>query len=101
MVSAFSTSIIFTWEQPQGADAVDCYEIKYNFTINECYRTNHGYRSFTVEINNGSARSYNLLNSTATPVEEDSMYNITLTAGNSVARSEVKTIKTVTPQTGT
>ena len=103
MASALSTSINLTWDQPRGANAVDYYEINYNFTINECIGTDNGYGSGTVMIkfNDSSARSYSITNSASTPVEENSMYDITLTAVNSIERSEGISTETSTHQTGT
>ena len=81
------TSILLTWEQPEGADAVDRYEIYYGYTVNEC--TNEGGTfpavNFTVYI--GTLRNYTLTHSAMTPVEEDGRYVISLTAINTVTRS--------------
>ena len=102
MASALSTSINLTWDQPQGADAVDYYEIRYNFTINECNEDNdHSYRSVLVNVSNSSSRSYNLVDGADTPVEEDSMYYVTLVAVNSKVRSEAVSLMTTTLQAGT
>ena len=102
MASALSTqSINLTWEQPLGGDIVDYYEINYNFTINECIGTVDGYGSGTVMINDSSTRSYSITNGASTPVEEDSIYCITLTAVNSIERSEGISTETSTHQTGT
>ena len=101
MASALSTSINLVWDQPQGADAVDYYEIRYYFTINECNEdTDHNYRIILVNIRNSSSRSYNLTNGTDTPVEEDSMYYFTLVAVNSKVRSDVVSLVTSTLQAG-
>ena len=103
MASAFSTSINLTWDQSLGADAVDYYEIRYNFTINECNGSDHGYRSdsILVLINTSLSRSYIITHGADTPVEEDSVYYITLTAANSIAQSEVVSIETSTLEAGT
>ena len=44
--------------------------------------------TISVVLNNGSLRSYNLMNSTSTSVEEDGIYFISLTAINSVTMSD-------------
>ena len=91
-----ATSISLTWEQPRGADAVDSYEIKYNFTIDEC--SGHNFPLVTVMLNNHLQRSYIITNSSTTPVEEDSTYSISLTAiynaGRSTATTVTSTVKT-------
>ena len=102
MASALSTSINLVWDQPQGADAVDYYEIRYNFTINECNEdTDHNYRTMLVNVRNSSSRSYSLANGPDTPVEEDSIYYFTLVAVNSKVRSDVVCLVTSTLQAGT
>ena len=66
---------------------MDRYEIIYDHIVNEC----GGMGSFptvTVVLDDGSLRRYTLTNSTSTPVEEDSMYFISLRAVNSVTRSD-------------
>ena len=83
-----ATSITLTWEQAEGANAVDRYEINYGYFIEECEL--EGGRPFppvTVSVNDGTLRRYTLNNSASTPVEEDSLFRITLTAVNSVTRS--------------
>ena len=105
MVSSpsLTTSISLTWNQPQGADAVDGYVIYYSFQINECIREGNTVPllPFVLKLNNGSQRSYTIINSTATPVEEDSSYTITITAVNSVGRSTPSnTASTTTAQAG-
>ena len=81
------TSILLTWEQPEGADAVDRYEIYYRFTINECANEGGTFRPVNFTVNIGSLRNYTVTNSTLTPVEEDGRYVISLTAINNVTRS--------------
>ena len=74
-----TTSISLTWELPQGSsDTIDRYEINCTFTINECGETE--YNNYTIEIFDGSLRSYTIINSYTTPVEEDSSYFITMIA---------------------
>ena len=91
MVSLFSlaTSISLTWDQPLGAETVNGYEINYTYEINECIREGNTapIPPVVVMLNNGSQRSYTIMNSPGTPVEEDSSYTITITAVNSVGRS--------------
>ena len=82
------TSITLIWEQPEGADAVDGYEISYDRIINECGGGIGSFATVTVMLNSGSLRSYTLTNSSSTPVEEDSRHFITLRAVNSVTRSD-------------
>ena len=91
MVSSTSppTSITLTWEQPEGADAVDGYEINYSYDVIECVSdgSTRPFSPVTVTLNNGSLSSYTIMNSHMTPVEEDSQYTISITAVNSVGRS--------------
>ena len=83
------TSITLTWEQPEEDDTVDGYVINYEFCVNECLgELGHSFPAITVMVNNGSLRRYTLTDSPSTPVEEDSRYFITLTAINSVTRSD-------------
>ena len=84
-VSANSTSITINWNQSLSSD-VFWYELRYNFTIKECYSENNASKWI-----NGSLTSYTLRNSSETPVEEDSAYSIFLTAVNSDGRSEAST----------
>ena len=83
-VLANSTSITINWTQNLSSD-VFWYELRYNFTIEECYSENAS------KWINGSLTSYTLKNSSETPVEEDSAYDIFLTAVNSDGRSEAST----------
>ena len=79
-VSSISTSFTVTWEQDQSKDAT-LYELYYNFSIRECPDDiNSGW---SVIIDNSSLRSFIVMNSTETPVEEDSVYNISIAAVNS------------------
>ena len=64
------------------------YEIIYDRTINECGGGIGNFPTVTVVLDDGSLRSYTLTDSSSTPVEEDSMYFITLRAVNSVTRSD-------------
>ena len=65
-----ATSITLTWEQPEGADAVDRYEINYLYIIEECeLEGGRPFPAVTVSINDGTLRRYTLSNSASTPVE--------------------------------
>ena len=87
-VSTTATSITLTWEQPKGADAVDRYEINYHYLIEECEFEGGGlFPSVTVTVSDGTLRRYTLNNSASTPVEEDSVFRVTLTAINNATRS--------------
>ena len=89
-VSSTAISITLIWEQPEGADAVEIYEIRYEYSINECIgeRDNFSSDSVTVVLNKGSLRSYTLTNSSLTPVEEDSFFFLTLRAVNGAMMSD-------------
>lgn len=73
-----ATSISLSWTQP--GDSVDSYEINYSYSVNQCDGVEGDFPSVTITISNGTLRSYIITNSPTTPVEEDSMYTITLTA---------------------
>ena len=82
-----ATSITLTWNQPPNSvDAVDGYEINYNFSISECRDSSYS-APVTVIVEDGAVRNYTLTNSVSTPIEEDSRYLIQLTAINSITRS--------------
>ena len=101
--SSPATSISLTWDQPQGSEAIRGYEINYTFQVNECLREGNTapIPPIVVTLNNGSQRSYTIMNSSATTVEEDSSYIITITAVNSVGRSvPSNTVYTITNDTG-
>ena len=87
-VATTPTSITLTWEQPEGADAVDRYEINYHYFIEECeFEGSRPFPPVTISVNDGTLRRYTLNNSASTPVEEDCLFRITLTAINNAARS--------------
>lgn len=103
MADGMTTSIHLTWEQPDGsADAVGSYEINYMYTVDECRSEGGNFSPVTVTLSNhyGSLRSYTLNNSLLTPVEEDSIYSITLIARNSVTESRSDTTLTATHNAG-
>ena len=84
-VSSSSTSFTITWEQDPSSDVVTSYELCCNYSIRECPDIiNSGW---SVTISDGSLRSYTVMNSTETPVEEDSVYNISITAVNSAGKN--------------
>ena len=65
------------------------YEINYEYTVNECIGEGGSFPAIIVTLNNGSLRRYTWSNSSSTPVEEDTTFSsITLTALNSVTRSD-------------
>ena len=66
---------------------MDRYEINYRYTINECANEEGSFPPVTVSVNDGTLRRFTLNNSASTPVEEDSEFQITLTAVNSETRS--------------
>ena len=79
------TSINLTWEQPEGANAVESYVINYQYNIQQC--DDASFPSISISLNDSTLRSYTLRNSASTPVEEYSSFKISLTAVNSVTRS--------------
>ena len=92
--SSSSTSFTLSWEQDPSGDVATSYKLYYNFIIRECPdKTNSGWN---VKINNNSHRSFTVMNSTETPVEEDSVYNISIAAVNLAGRkiSEFKNLTT-------
>lgn len=88
---------MLTWEQHRGKDVVDSYRVSYKYIVKQCSRLSQNY---TVLLNSSSLRSYNLINSSTTPVEEDSLYIIMLSAMNSIAQSENVVINVTTVQAG-
>ena len=90
VATPMTTSITLTWEQPEGANAVDSYDINYSILIEECVREGVGsLPPVEVSVDNSTLRSYmyTLSNSSSTPVEEYSLFRVSLTAVNSVTRS--------------
>ena len=97
MATGMNTSIILTWDQPEGStDAVEGYEIYYNFTINQCPVITGRNMQGTISV--GRMTTYMLVDSAATPIEEDNTYFITVTAINQVTNSTslVKSVVTST-----
>ena len=103
MATATATSVTLIWEQPEGANAVEKYEINYCYFIKECqFEGGRTFPSVTVSVNDGTLRRYTLNNSAYAPVEEDSEFQITLTAVNSMTRSAPsQPIRTTTAEAGT
>ena len=67
---------------------MDRYEINYRYFVEECdLEGGRVYPPVTVSVSDGTLRRYTLNNSASTPVEEDSVFRITLTAVNHVTRS--------------
>ena len=67
---------------------MDSYEIRYEYSVNECSSEGGNFLSITVAVNNGSLRRYTLTNGASIQVEEDSFFFIALIAINSVTRSD-------------
>ena len=102
MATGMTTSITLTWDHSLGStDAVERYEIYYNFTINQC-RAISGRNNMMQDsiINAGGQRAYTLENSPDTPIEEDSTYFITVTAINQVTNSTSQVQSVVTSTAG-
>ena len=97
-----ATSISLTWEQPLGADAVTSFRIVYSYTVSECIgEDTRPIPPVAVVLNYGALRSYTIMNSPTSPVDEDSNYLITMTALNSVTESNPSdTVFTTTAQAG-
>ena len=93
--SSTFTSINISWTQNLISD-VDWFEIDYNFTIRQCPDLIH---NASLKINS-SMRHYTLLDSTMTPIEEDSEYTISLRAVNIVGNSEADLQTISTPAAG-
>ena len=93
MATGITASILLTWEQPEGS--VDSYILDYEFSINECSGNEGTFPPIRKTIRDGSLRMYTITNSADTPVEEDSIYYITLRAVNSVDTSETSNIARV------
>ena len=91
------TSITLTWEQLGGPD-VDGYEINYRYIISECGDLRD---PPAITLPNSSQRSYTIENGADTPVEEDSDYQISLIAINSVGNSSEAPVQVTTPEAGT
>ena len=74
---ATSTSITLTWTQPEPLDLVHSYVITYTYVVRECSGVNE---TVIVSVNDSSVRRYAIQNSTETPIEEDSVYSVSLVA---------------------
>ena len=90
--SASSTVIHISWSQ-RGTDVVYDYRLHYSYHIRECQGNATNISSIPIE---NSTRSYTLMG-----LEEDSEFNISLTASNPAGESEPATIATATLPSGT
>lgn len=95
--STTPTSISISWEQDLCSKVLS-YELQYHFKIREC--SDYKEQIWNVQILNSSLRQYTISTSPETPVEEDSVYNITFTAINSDGRSETSLSIIATPVAG-
>ena len=93
MATGMTTSILLTWDQQEGS--VDSYILDYEFSINECSGNEGTFPPVRKTIRDGSLRMYTIADSADTPIEEDSIYYITLRAVNSVDTSETSNIARV------
>ena len=96
------TNITLTWDQPLGADTVTGYRINYAYEVIECSKENPlPFPPVTVTLNNGSLRTYTIIQSLSFPVNEDSNYMISVTSVNSVTEScPSNTVYTTSAQAG-
>ena len=85
-----ATTISLNWTQ--SGSSVDRYTVSYNYTIRGC---DSDLESRNQEISDGNARSFTL-----TGLEEDSVYNITLTAHKGNRQVNSSTISTNTRTAG-
>ena len=97
VIETLGTSISLSWTQSEGADAVDRYEISYSLTINGCLELGTTSRG---SIDAGSVTTYTLVDSGSNPIEEDSVYDISVRAVNSVAMSDQAKTTATTPRAG-
>ena len=88
--TATSTTIALKWTQ--SGSSVDNYTVSYNYTIRRCGSVPV---SGSVEISDSNARRFNL-----TDLEEDSDYNITLTAISAAGQLTSNKISTNTKSAG-
>ena len=91
MATGMTNSINLTWEHPErSTGAVSSYEINVKYTINQC-----GGETYHIipPIILGSSQHYKIISA-----EEDSSYNISLIAINSVTRSVPAIINAVMTQ---
>ena len=78
------------------------FKITYTYEINECRDENTlPFPPVTVTLNNRSLRGHTIVNSSLSPVEEDSVFTVSVTAVNSVTESHPSnTATTNTAQAG-
>ena len=91
--SVGSTNVEITWSTSDG-DIIYGYELEYSYHIRQC-PINTGMMSSSINISN-STNSYTLEN-----LEEDSEFNISLTAFNPAGRSEPANLVATTLPSGT
>ena len=75
---------------------MNSYEIKYNYSIDECAGMGSPTPEVTVGISDGTLTMYTISDSSTSPVEEDSNYMITLTAISNGMRSAPSATVSVT-----
>ena len=85
-VTSETTSIMLVWTQPTDHN-VDSYLIMYSFTVDDCLEV-YGENVMSV---NGSSRGHTLIG-----LEENSHFNISITAMNAVGISQPIQITTIT-----
>ena len=90
--SAGSTVINITWSM-RATDVVYDYRLHYSYHIRECQDNSINMGSIPID---NSTKSYTLMG-----LEEDSEFNISLTASNPAGESELATIATATLPSGT
>lgn len=89
-----SNSIAINWQRD---DAVEYYQIQYNFTIRECkFSSKVNMQNRTVN----TTKSGIVLNGPSDGIEEDSDYNISLIAINSNGNSQANMIMNTTKEAG-
>lgn len=93
-----SNTITLTWTPVSLSDLVERYMVVYTYTVDGCSGTSS---QVMILINSSSVGELAIMNSPQTPIEEDSVYNITLTCVNDdgIQSSAVSTIVR-TPQAG-
>ena len=98
VATPMTTSIRLTWNPPGGTDdvPVNSYEINYEYSVIQCSGEGGSFPPITIRMIDGSLREYTIENSTITPVEEESKYNIILRAVNPVDTSEPSNIARAT-----
>ena len=91
MVSQRTARSIELHFQKAEKSIVDKFLVQYNYTVNACGER----RTITINMTVQDNDMYLISDSDETPVEEDSQYDISVTAFNSVGSSEAVTIHNV------